>query len=337
MGPSAVELRAFLYPMPAADTSLLPMPARPKIGAKNKSQARPPARLAPAAPFGLPPSAKTKPARPRQPAAFQLPSWWDRAMAALVVTFFALIRVRLLNFPLERDEGEYAYAGQLIMHAVAPYRYCYSMKLPGTAAAYAILTAIFGQTAAGVHLGLLVVNSATTVLVYLLGRKLFGKAAGVVACAVFAFLSLEPTVLGFAGHATQFVVLPAIGGILLLLKAIETERLRLFLWSGVALGLGFLMKQPGLFFIFFAVFYLASSDWMRGLNRRQLFLRAGILLAGAALPFGLTCLILLASGVFSRFWFWSFTYAEQYGNIVSLSYGLQIFWGAISNVWRLPY
>ena len=31
-------------------------------------------------------------------------------VAALVVV--AAVRLRLLNFPLERDEGEYAYAGQ---------------------------------------------------------------------------------------------------------------------------------------------------------------------------------------------------------------------------------
>jgi len=34
-------------------------------------------------------------------------------VAVLVVV--AAVRLRLLNFPLERDEGEYAYAGQLML------------------------------------------------------------------------------------------------------------------------------------------------------------------------------------------------------------------------------
>ena len=242
-----------------------------------------------------------------------------------MILFFGSVRIRLLSFPLERDEGEYAYAGQLIMHGIAPFRYCYSMKLPGTAAAYALFTAIFGQTAVGVHLGLLLVNAATTVLVYLLARRVFGRLAGVVAAAAFAFLSLEPTVHGFAGHATQFVVLPAVGGLLLLLKAIETGRLQMFWWSGVALGLGVLMKQPGMFFVLFAAFYLTCSEWMSGLQWRGLVSRMAALILGAVLPFAFTCLFFLEAGVFSRFWFWTFSYARQYGSIFTLSHGLEIF------------
>src|SRR5271165_5273384 len=36
---------------------------------------------------------------------------WQYGLVLLVILFFAAIRVRLLDFPLERDEGEYAYAG----------------------------------------------------------------------------------------------------------------------------------------------------------------------------------------------------------------------------------
>lgn len=37
--------------------------------------------------------------------------------------------------PLERDEGEYAYAGQLMLQGIPPYQLAYNMKLPGTYAA----------------------------------------------------------------------------------------------------------------------------------------------------------------------------------------------------------
>jgi hypothetical protein len=42
---------------------------------------------------------------------------------ALVVIVFALviaIRIRLLRIPLESDEGEYAYAGQLMLQGIPP-------------------------------------------------------------------------------------------------------------------------------------------------------------------------------------------------------------------------
>jgi 4-amino-4-deoxy-L-arabinose transferase-like glycosyltransferase len=122
------------------------------------------------------------------------------------------------------------------------------MKLPGTAAAYALIEAIFGSSGPGIHMGFLLVNSATIVLVFLLGRRLFGALGGVVASATYGLLSSTPAVLGFSAHATHFVVLPALGGTLLLLRAKESQKAALFFWSGLLLGLAPLMKQPGAFF-----------------------------------------------------------------------------------------
>src|SRR5437868_1530555 len=140
---------------------------------------------------------------------------------ALTVLLVLAVRVRLREMPLERDEGEYAYAGQLILQGVPPYKEIYNMKLPGTYAAYALIMAVFGQSPAGIHLGVMLVNAGSIVLIFLLGRKLLDETAGVVAAASYGLLSLSPSVLGLAGHATHFVVLPALGGTLLLLKAVD--------------------------------------------------------------------------------------------------------------------
>src|ERR1700731_3714984 len=92
-------------------------------------------------------------------------AWW--VLAATVLGLTIAIRIRLLGIPLERDEGEYAYAGQLMLQGIPPYRLAYNMKFPGTYAAYALILAVFGQTPAGVHLGVLVVNAMTVFLVFL--------------------------------------------------------------------------------------------------------------------------------------------------------------------------
>src|SRR5215469_17576873 len=96
-------------------------------------------------------------------------AWW--VLATIVIALVIAIRVRLLPIPLERDEGEYAYAGQLMLEGIPPYRLASNMKLPGTYAAHAVIMAMFGQTIAGIHIGLLLVNAASIVLVFLLGRK----------------------------------------------------------------------------------------------------------------------------------------------------------------------
>jgi hypothetical protein len=43
----------------------------------------------------------------------------------------AALRLRLLDVPLDRDEGEYAYIGQLLLQGIPPYAQAYNFKLPG--------------------------------------------------------------------------------------------------------------------------------------------------------------------------------------------------------------
>jgi hypothetical protein len=232
----------------------------------------------------------------------------------LVVALFALIRFRLREIPLERDEGEYAYAGQLMLQGIPPYQLAYTMKLPGTFAAYAAMIKIFGETPADIHIALILVNAATTFGVFLLGRRLFGGLAGIVAGASYALFSTSPLVLGFAGHATHFVVLFAIAGILLLLKALESNKTWLFFGSGLLLGLAFLMKQPGLSFLLFAGLYVIQRKLIPPVNWKDLVASAGSLAIGGALPFVITCLLILRAGLFQKFWFWTFLYAREYGS-----------------------
>src|SRR5438552_14930481 len=57
-------------------------------------------------------------------------AWW--ALATIVLTLVVAIRIRLLGIPLERDAGEYAYAGQLILQGIPTYKLAYNMQFPGT-------------------------------------------------------------------------------------------------------------------------------------------------------------------------------------------------------------
>jgi hypothetical protein len=196
----------------------------------------------------------------------------DRGWLVVIITAVIIfaIRFHLRHMPLERDEGEYAYAGQLILHGIAPYKEAYNMKLPGTYAAYAVLMAVFGQSPAGIHFGLALVNAFSIILIFLVGRRLLDDAAGAVAAVVFGLVSTSPAVLGMAGHATHFVVLPALAGMLLLLKSqVSSPKSKVKkdfgLWtldfglffSGLLFGLAFLMKQQGVFFGIFGLLYVA--------------------------------------------------------------------------------
>ena len=245
------------------------------------------------------------------------------ATLILVIVFFAYVRARLRNAPLERDEGEYAYAGQLMLEGIAPYKLAYNMKLPGTYAAYAVIMAIFGQTPAAIRTGVLLVNAATSILVFLLAKRLHGPVAGIVAGATYALLSTRFSVLGLDGHATHFVTLFAVAGILLLLLAIDFDRVALFFGSGLALGLSFVMKQNG---ILFAVFAGVYGLWtLRKLPGRDLALRGARFAAGVIIPFLLVCLIVLRAGAFREFWFWTVSYGRAYGSEKGVAEGWESF------------
>src|SRR5437016_12571923 len=75
-------------------------------------------------------------------------AWWVLAVAVFSLT--AAVRIRLLGIPLERDEGEYAYAGQPLLQGIPPYELAYTMQFPGTYVAYAITKLVLGQTIAAI-------------------------------------------------------------------------------------------------------------------------------------------------------------------------------------------
>ena len=242
---------------------------------------------------------------------------WAVILLAIVATGY--VRIRLLQTPLERDEGEYAYTGQLILDGIPPYQLARSMKLPGTCAAYAVIMRVFGQTVGAIHFGLMLINAAATLLLFLLGRRLFGAPTGLAAGAAFAVLSVGQAVLGTQAHATHFVVLPALGGTLLLLRATDTGRSGPIIGSGALFGLAFFAKQHGAFF------GILGALWLVWIYRRHVWRKLALFGAAAALPFGVTCLTLWGAGTFPQFWFWTISYARRYvqqGSIGDATAGL---------------
>jgi hypothetical protein len=150
-------------------------------------------------------------------------TYW--VILTFVILFIVVIRLRLLSIPLERDEGEFAYMGQLMLQGIPPYLTAYNMKLPGIYAAYALMMSVFGQSIEGIHLGFLFVNVSTIIAVFLLVKYLYDSYTGTIASASFAILSVSPSVLGTSAHAAHFVLLPALGGIFLMLKGIDSGKL----------------------------------------------------------------------------------------------------------------
>jgi 4-amino-4-deoxy-L-arabinose transferase-like glycosyltransferase len=246
------------------------------------------------------------------------PAWWLLLILALV----AAVRIRLLSVPLERDEGEYAYAGQLMLEGEPPYHLMYNMKLPGIYSAYALIMAVFGQSAPGIRLGFMLVNFGAIVLLYFVGRRFLGRAGAIAASAAYALLSISPHVQGLNAHATHFVMLAALGATLALLRAQERGGVAGFFGSGALFGVAFLMKQPGGVFVVFGFSLMLWTAWRRPTPEWKTDgLRLGVYAAGVAAPIVLTGLILWRAGVWDRFWWWTVTYARVHATVMDWANG----------------
>ncbi|MBM3321822.1 MAG: hypothetical protein FJY73_14250, partial [Candidatus Eisenbacteria bacterium] len=124
----------------------------------------------------------------------------------LSLVFAAFVRFRLLDVPLERDEGEYAYMGRLILEGTPPYAEAYNMKLPGIYVVYAGILALFGETIRGIHLGLLAANLLAIVLVFAIARRLLSGIGAGAAAACYAVLSASRGVQGVFANAEHFLL-----------------------------------------------------------------------------------------------------------------------------------
>ena len=152
-----------------------------------------------------------------------------------------------------------------------------------------------------------------------------------IASATYALMSTSPAVLGFAAHATHFVILAALGGFILLLRGLESRRWLTLFWSGLLFGVAVLMKQHGVFFGVFAFGVLLfkelstesavsvgdspATDFRNpgAESKTNLFPKLWQLAAfslGTIVPYALTCLILWRAGAFDKFWQWTVVYAS---------------------------
>ncbi|MBX7164942.1 MAG: glycosyltransferase family 39 protein [Pirellulales bacterium] len=253
---------------------------------------------------GVPPVAASPP---------RVVRWLPWLMVALALAFVVPLRIKFLDVPLDRDEGEFAYGGQLILGGDLPYRSLYAMKMPGIYVVYAASEALFGQTCAGVHLGHLIVNALTILMLFALAARLFDPMVGATAATAFALFSLSPSVDPLAAQSENFVVLPVLAGIYVLLLGLQHPRWYAFFLGGVLIGLGPVIKQHG------SVFALGAGGWLV-LDQLLLTRRAwgswlahcGWFAVGLATPMAIVFATMYALGNYDDFVFWTLTYAREY-------------------------
>jgi hypothetical protein len=259
-------------------------------------------------------------------------------IVSIVFLFVLYVRVRLLSTPLERDEGEYAYMGQLLLKGIIPFKEAYNMKLPGTSIMYAVIMFLFGENAIGIHIGLLLLNAGSAFLLFLLYRKWsYTDSKPLIASSIFAFLAINPAIAGFASHATHFVVFFSLAGLVLLYRAFCRSTSLPYLLSGLMFGLAILMKQPAIFFVLFGIILIIKQYFLKLYSIKDLLRYSIIFITGIFAPVIILIIILQIGGTFDRFWFWTVQYGMQYASLIPLNQGLEVFKVSFSHIFSESY
>ncbi len=234
-----------------------------------------------------------------------------------IILFTMIIRVRLLDVPLERDEGEYAYMGQLILGGTPPYAEAYNMKFPGIYFIYAGILWLFGETHTAIHFCLLLVNVLSIILLFIFTRTAYDDWVATASAGAFALLSMSYHVQGFWANAEHFILPFVIGANLLLLSGLRKNRKDFILFSAVLFSCAALVKQQGGFFGLFGFVALLISLWQNKSFEKRIYWKYILAYFGGAVIPLLLCLSYLAyAGVLEKFYQWTFTYAREYSSLV---------------------
>jgi hypothetical protein len=272
-----------------------------------------------------------------------------RLSASLIILGLVLIacliaRVRLLDLPLERDEGEYAYGAQILSQGGVLYRDIHSMKWPGMYAAYAGIFSLLGENVRAIHTGLLLGNLLSALGLWLFCRSFSSAVQATFSATFFLLLMLLPVMHGIIANAEHFAVLFITWGLAAAAWGLKSRRLSLLLLSGGLLGLAVIMKQHAIFNVALAccVVLCLSGSKRRSLavplhpaepeetslpaEPRRTVSAAGLsrgfatllLGTGIALAWIVMALALWRQGAWNDFVLWTIKYPRSYTSQISL-------------------
>ncbi|OFX19297.1 MAG: hypothetical protein A2033_01440 [Bacteroidetes bacterium GWA2_31_9] len=255
----------------------------------------------------------------------------------LILSIVIIVRIRLLNIPLDRDEAEYAYGGQLILNGHFPYLEQYSLKYPGMFFIYSVILFVFGQSSMAIHIGLLFTNLLSCYLLFAISKKLLNNFSAIIITSFFALLSLNENIQGFSANAEHFVVLFTLAGLFYLFKYYETYFKKYLFLCGLMMAISFTMKQHGFAFIILGFLLVLHKQIILKVTFFKAVKNISIYFSGVLSFIIFTLCLIFFLGAFEKFWFLTFTYAREYVSYINLEQGFNNFIKNISNVIKEDY
>jgi hypothetical protein len=194
----------------------------------------------------------------------------EAALAASVGLFVVAIRAFLLDLPLERDEGEYAYIGWRLAHGEIPYLDWFNQKPPAVFWIYRAALWLPGDPIVGIRAVAALFSALTSVAMFYLVRPILGLGAAGFAAVLLGLLSADPMIQGPIANTEIFMLPALVAGAALFLRVVAQpeDAVLQSIGVGILLGIATAFKQvAGINAIFFVLIFqrLASAgcSWRR--------------------------------------------------------------------------
>lgn len=232
----------------------------------------------------------------------------ERLFFIIVAALVILVRLRYIDAALERDEGEYAYAGLQLLRGGLPYSDFYNMKLPGVYFSYSLIIYLLGASVSAIRWVLIGINLISSFFIFKIAQERFN--GGWLAAATFLLMSLSYEAQGFVANSEHFVVMFFVASLFF----INRKGLINTFISGILLGLSFLMKQHALVF----VLIMALSLFNQYFEKRQFkpFLTSLFLFViGYCTPLSIWGFWAYQKGILEKAYFLTFEYAAAYSSL----------------------
>ena len=222
-------------------------------------------------------------------------------------------RAGALDFPLDRDEGAYAYIGANLPSGIVPYRDVFDHKPPGVYLFYAAAS-IGPDKVTSIRLATGVLFAASVLLVFAITTRTYGRTAGLVAALAWAALGNHFPLEAERANTEQIMVPFLLVALWSFQKGAAGSSMRWLIVSGLASGIAFLLKQVAVLPALVLLGFLGLRAF-RTRDRRRSAREIAAVTVGIALPILATVIYFGAVGALDDLYYavfrLNYTYAQS--------------------------
>jgi hypothetical protein len=211
--------------------------------------------------------------RPMRAAPHRTAGVSHRAEIGLVLCIGLLVlalRAPLMDLPLERDEGDYAYIAWRLSHGEIPYLDWFDQKPPGVYLAYRAALGLHGGSIVAIRVVAALFAAVSSIALFFTVRPLLGVAAAALAAILLGLLSADPMIQGPTANTEIFMLPGVVVATALFLRIVSAQKTSTAacIALGVSLGVATAFKQVAavnipFFLLAFALCARGPGRWRR--------------------------------------------------------------------------